>query len=285
MGYCGSVAWCGGSGWSGQGWRGWPPSRRGVLAGGLATSLLAGCASVPGRPARRRSAAAPDGGAAVLDAVPPGPGAPPPSPGERPLGVAPVRDALLLVPPGLPAEEPVPLVLALHGAGGDAAGGLAPLRPLAQEHGLVLLAPASRGSTWDAVGGRFGPDADLVDEALARVFATVPVDPARVAVAGFSDGASYALGLGLANGGLLRRVLAFSPGFVPPGPRTGRPAVFVSHGVRDDVLPIGRTSRRLVPLLRAEGYGVEYQEFDGPHAVPPEVARSAVTWLVRSWAP
>ncbi|WP_211291285.1 alpha/beta hydrolase [Kineococcus xinjiangensis] len=206
-----------------------------------------------------------------------------PPPGERALGVAPVRDALLLVPPGLPADGPVPLVVALHGAGGDAAGGLAPLRPLAEAHGLVLVAPDSRGATWDAVGGGFGVDVEVVDRALAEVFATVPVDPARVAVAGFSDGASYALGLGLANGDLFSAVVAFSPGFVPRGPRAGRPAVFVSHGVHDDVLPIDATSRRLVPPLREAGHEVAYEEFDGAHVVPPEVARAAVEWLEARW--
>ncbi len=62
-----------------------------------------------------------------------------------------------------------------------------------------------------------------------------------MALAGFSDGASYALGLGLANGGLLPRIVALLAGFLPPGPRHGKPPVFVSHGVADDVLPIVRS--------------------------------------------
>ncbi|MDP9391852.1 MAG: phospholipase [Actinomycetota bacterium] len=171
-------------------------------------------------------------------------------------------------------------MLSLHGAGGDAEAGLALLRPLAEERGLLLLAPASRGATWDAIGGAYGPDAALVDRALAKVFAAFAVEAGRVAVAGFSDGASYALGLGLANGNLFRRIVAFSPGFVPPGaPREGRPPVFVSHGDADDVLPIDRTSRRIVPQLRDDGYDVTYREFSGPHTVPPDVAREAVDWL------
>nr|WP_280139176.1 PHB depolymerase family esterase [Geodermatophilus dictyosporus] len=176
-------------------------------------------------------------------------------------------------------SAPAPLVVVLHGAGGDAEAGLGLLRPLADERGLVLLAPASRGATWDAVAGGYGPDVAVVDRALAAVFAAVPVDAARVAVAGFSDGASYALGLGLANGRLFRQVVAFSPGFVPPGPRTGRPPVFVSHGTDDDVLPVDRTSREIVPALREDGYDVTYREFAGGHWVPPEVAREAADRL------
>ena len=200
------------------------------------------------------------------------------TPGTHPLGVAAVRDVLLHVPRTLLPGAAAPLVVSLHGAGGDAEAGLALIRPLAEERGLLVMAPASRGSTWDAVRGGYGADAELVDRALATVFAAFAVD--RVAVAGFSDGASYALGLGLANGDLVRDVLAFSPGFVPPGaPRRGTPRIFVSHGDADGVLPIERTSRRIVPALRDDGYDVTYREFSGPHTVPPEIAREAVDRL------
>src|SRR4051794_37446035 len=73
----------------------------------------------------------------------------------------------------------------------------------------------------------------------------------------------YALSLGLANGGLFGRVLAFSPGFVAAGPRHGRPGVFVPRGAGDGVLRTDATSRDLVPGLRRDGYVVEYREFDG----------------------
>lgn len=209
-----------------------------------------------------------------------GPVPQPPTPGRRSLRLEGFPDALLYVPPGLRRGRPAPLVVTLHGAGSGAQRGLAPLRPLADEHGLVLLAPASHGSSWDAVRGGYGADVDAIDRALTTVFRTIPVDP-RVAIAGFSDGASYALGLGLANGDLFQRVVAFSPGFIPSGRRVGKPAVFVSHGTEDDVLPIESTSRQIVPALREDGYDVTYREFDGPHAVPRNIAQTAVRWLGR----
>ena len=52
-----------------------------------------------------------------------------------------------------------------------------------------------------------------------------------------------------------------------------------AHGTHDAVLPIDRCSRRLVPELRRAGYEVEYEEFDGPHTVPPAIARAAVRWF------
>ena len=212
------------------------------------------------------------------------PGATPPAPalpaGVHPLPLEGGREILVSVPPGLAPGAPAPLVLTLHGAGGDARGGLDFLQRVAPERGLILLAPASGGSTWDAVRGDYGPDVERIDHALARIFSMLPVRPSTVSVAGFSDGASYALGLGLANGELFGSVLAFSPGFVTGEDRQGKPRVFVSHGVADDVLPIERTSRRIVPSLRRDGYEVRYEEFPDGHTVPPELARQAVDWWV-----
>ena len=248
-------------------------TRRGLLVAGA--GLLLGCSAPRG--SDQDGGGPGEGGVLTARPGPPSPG-PLVTPGTHPLGVAAARDVLLHVPRTLPPGGPSPVVLSLHGAGGDAEGGLALLRPLAEERGLLVVAPASRGSTWDAVRGGYGADAELVDRALATVFAAFAVD--RVAVAGFSDGASYALGLGLANGDLFSDVLAFSPGFVPPGaPRRGRPRIFVSHGDADGVLPIERTSRRIVPALRDDGYDVTYREFSGPHTVPPEIAREAVERL------
>ena len=63
-------------------------------------------------------------------------------------------------------------------------------------------------------------------------------------------------------------MIAFSPGFTTPATRRGKPSVFISHGTRDEVLPIGRTSRRIVPRLERMGYEVRYREFDGGHTAP-----------------
>ena len=41
------------------------------------------------------------------------------------------------------------------------------------------------------------------------------------------------------------------------------------------------TSRRLVPDLKQAGYRVNFQEFDGPHAMPPEIARGAIEWFLK----
>jgi phospholipase/carboxylesterase len=199
--------------------------------------------------------------------------------GLHALQLARLRDALLYVPAGYRSDAPAPLAVMLHGAGGDAEHGMRLLQPLADASGLVLLAPPSRRETWDVILGRFGPDVAFVDAALDATFARCAIDPARVAVGGFSDGASYALSLGLTNGDLFTHVIAFSPGFIAPGRAVGAPRCYVSHGTRDAVLPIDRCSRRIVPTLQGAGYDVRYREFDGPHTVPADIARESVDWF------
>jgi len=151
---------------------------------------------------------------------------------------------------------------------------------LADRAGVILLAPSSRAHTWDVIVGSYGPDVALIDRALGEVFESYAVDARRVAVGGFSDGASYALSLGVTNGELFTHVLAFSPGFMAPGAAQGEPRIFISHGTRDEVLPIHRCSGRIVPSLERAGYKVEYHEFDGPHTVPPDMAERAVNLLL-----
>ena len=196
------------------------------------------------------------------------------------LGAA--RESYLYVPVGYRTERSAPLVLLLHGAGGHARQGLELLRNLADATGIILLAPASRERTWDLlVGRRYGPDATMIDRALEQTFSRYAIDPARLAIGGFSDGASYALSLGITNGDLFTHVLAFSPGFMAPAGRGGSPRVFVSHGTRDGVLPIERCSRKIVPQLEGAGYEVRYREFDGGHTIPPGIALEAVRWFMR----
>jgi phospholipase/carboxylesterase len=187
----------------------------------------------------------------------------------------------VFVPPGGagPGGEPIPFVLMLHGAGGDGRGALGPFLERAEEAGVILLGPDSRGRTWDVLLGGYGLDVAFIDRALEQTFRRYAIDPDRVAVEGFSDGASYALGLGTANGDLFRRVVAFSPGYVPQSPAVGQPAIYVSHGVGDTVLPIDRCSRRIVPALRARGYDVRYHEFAGGHDVPVDISAEAFAWL------
>jgi phospholipase/carboxylesterase len=115
----------------------------------------------------------------------------------------------------------------------------------------------------------------FLERALEDVFRTYAVDPERIAIAGFSDGASYALSLGLVNGALFSDILAFSPGFAAPSQTEDEPRIFISHGRQDPVLPIERCGERVAAALKQSGYDVDYREFSGGHVVPTEMVEAA----------
>ena len=196
----------------------------------------------------------------------------------RDLGLGGGRDGYLYVPESYTDDEPMPLFVAMHGAGGKGRDWASyPAR--AEAHGMIVLAPDSRGRTWDVVSGLFGPDVRFLDQALAHTFEQCRVDTSHIVLGGFSDGASYALSLGVANGDLFTHLVAYSPGFIAPGhPLTGKPPIFISHGRQDPILSFLYTSQDLVPSLESAGYDVTFHPFDGDHGVPADVSEAALGW-------
>jgi len=197
--------------------------------------------------------------------------------GQHSLGLAKGRDGILSVPPVDKPETPVPLILMLHGARGR--GGLEVYCEEAAKSGIAVVVPDSRGRTWDLMLGGYGPDIEFIDRVLEHTFASVAVDPRHIAVAGFSDGGSYALSIGLPNGDLFTHVIAYSPGYMVPPSRQGKPSIFVTHGTEDSILRIDTSSRRMVPQLKRWGYDVEYKEFKGDHYMPPDLVKESLRWF------
>ena len=201
--------------------------------------------------------------------------------GELPLGAGGERDGRIFVPTR--GRASYPLMLLLHGATGSGERIERRLQGLAEELGFIIVAPDSRGMTWDH--DTRGTDVAFIDRALQDVFARYPIDTSHVAIAGFSDGASYALTLGIINGDLFTHVIAFSPGYIATEYFHGQPPIFISHGTEDEILDIDQTSRIFVPGLRRDGFRVIFRTFAGPHTVPPEVAREAMRWWLTGAAP
>ena len=199
--------------------------------------------------------------------------------GVHPLNLSTKRDGFIYIPKRYD-NQPASLAVMLHGAGGNAESGLSLLRKYADDNNIILLAPASRNATWDVIyKDAFDDDVIFIDQALKLVFEKYNIDTNHIAIGGFSDGASYALCIGLSNGDLFTHVIAFSPGFYHTVENAGKPAVYISHGVNDRVLPIDPCSRRIVPRLKNLGYKVQYDEFDGEHQIPAAISTSAINWF------
>ena len=143
--------------------------------------------------------------------------------------------------------------------------------------GKLLLLPDARGRSRDRI--TFGSDVDFLDLALAHVFERWRIDPARIALAGFSDGASYGLSLGISNGDLFTHLLGFSPGwFGPSDPIVGKPRVFISHGTSDAVIPISANRDNIVPWFVDAEYDLTYLEWDGGHSLTSESFGAGFSW-------
>lgn len=200
--------------------------------------------------------------------------------GRHQLGLFAERDAVLVVPEGLDPRRPCRLVVLFHGGGGSAARILPMLEAHAQAQQFLLLVPQSLFPTWDIVIAGHGPDRERVAAALAAVADLFLLDPERLCFAGHSDGGSYTLSLGLANGDVASHLIVSSAGFLSVHIQVGAPRIFLSHGRQDAQIPIGRSAHVHVPTLRQAGYDVTYREYDGPHAYQPEVVTQAVEFFL-----
>ena len=201
-------------------------------------------------------------------------------PGRHGLAFPEGREAVLVVPEGLPNDAPVPLVVMFHGAGGEANRVLPHLVPHARARRFLLLAPQSMLPTWDIVIGGHGPDLQRLDGALSVGASPFRLDPARLAFAGFSDGGSYALSLGLTNGDVASHVIGLSAGFMNAFTQAGTPKFFLAHGRSDRQLPIETSAHPHAKRLLDGGYDLTLQPFDGDHVIVPWVVARAVEFFL-----
>ena len=196
-------------------------------------------------------------------------------------GVTRLTNAALAYRPAQLAE-PAAVVVLLHGAGDKADRFLKEFTKFADERGNLLLALESKAISWPRRAQEVsrGPDAANFDAALAALSARTPVDPSRIVLLGFSDGASHALSFGLARPKTFRAIVAMSPGyaFAPRRPDPTQP-IFIAHGRRDTVLPAANV-REIIKGLEGAGYRPEVRWFNGGHRIDPKLLREALDFAL-----
>ncbi|MCY2958619.1 MAG: alpha/beta fold hydrolase [Planctomycetota bacterium] len=173
-------------------------------------------------------------------------------------------------------ETRVPLVVALHGAGGDenmflTAYGIGRLRDLAREHGFVAVCPR--------VGfGGLSPEA--FDAIVRAMVYTYPIDPKRIHVVGHSMGAGAAGALRLARADRIA-----STALLAGAPRLGgdakSPPLYLVGGELD---PLANAAglRRAGESVAAEGAEVEMRILAGRgHTLfVGDVLPDAIAWCL-----
>jgi len=213
------------------------------------------------------------------------PGTPTQTPtiGYQALDISTVRDGMMYVPTTYDPATPAPLVVLLHGYASNAGFWEdGQIGELTDDLGMVIVAPDSRFSSWDSLEPAFrgyGPDAKFLNIALTYAFQRCNIDPARVAIGGFVDGAYEAIGLGLANGDLFKYVIGFSPSGLYAPFVQGQPKVYITQGDNDGPV-LDYTQYQIVARIVDAGYHCEFVTFDGGLELPPAVARTAMEWML-----
>ena len=200
--------------------------------------------------------------------------------GESRLGISNgLRDGTLFVPKSYKPGVAMPLLMMLHGYAGSG-DSMRYTFPFAEEFGVIVIAPESRDLTWGQSAPGFDPDVRYLSAAVREVVDMLDIDPTHVALGGISDGAGYALSMGLAYGDSFNHVMVFSGGLMIPFRRQGNPHIFIAHGINDIQMPIDRTGRRFANELKIDGYDVTYREYEGGHAVPRDILREGFEWFL-----
>jgi polyhydroxybutyrate depolymerase len=181
------------------------------------------------------------------------------------------RSALLHLPPHW-RDVRLPLVVALHGSGGDGPfmESYSGLSRLADKAGFAVVYPSAPGGVWS-----YGTDRDVgfIDELLDHLAGRACIDASRVYVTGVSNGGGMTARLGCR---LAERVVAIAPvagGYKAlPACTPERPvSVLEIHGTADQVVPYGGAPpdfRGSVPRY--------LQDWRGKDRCPGRVQRSAV---------
>lgn len=177
------------------------------------------------------------------------------------------RDYLIFGPASTSATGLAPLVIVLHGAGIDAdnTAGITRFGDLAREEGFYAVFPDGIGplfmNTWNA-GHCCGQamtegidDVGFIASLIDRLLATHPIDPDRIYVTGFSNGAMLAHRIGIE---LADRIAAIAPvaGTLfgdEPIARTPVPALIINNTDDRVVPPSGREPGVDGPLLQVWG--------------------------------
>ncbi|MET0485435.1 MAG: PHB depolymerase family esterase [Candidatus Rokuibacteriota bacterium] len=190
----------------------------------------------------------------------------------------------LYVPEAWDGQASMPLVVALHGGSGHGRDFLWSWLREARGRNVLVLSPTAQDRTWSIMGGA-DVDADRLRETIESVATRYPVDRARVLLTGMSDGATYALLLGLRSGppfthlapacGVLHPLL-FAGGL----DRAQDFPIYLIHGALDWMFPV-YTARMGRDALLSAGARLVYREIeDLSHTYPRDENPRILDWLM-----
>ncbi|MFH1227494.1 MAG: PHB depolymerase family esterase [Planctomycetota bacterium] len=186
-----------------------------------------------------------------------------------------------------------PMLIVLDGQGGNPKLFAAEFKPFADENGYILLAPC--GSKKAGINERgpaynydFKQDPARIISSIQKVKDEYEVNPARIYLLGFSQGAIMGLALGLNNPDLFSGIIAIAGAF-PEGlvdrskikeSKHNLP-IYLLSGKKD---PENWLLQECLKTLKDAGFPVQYTEFDGSHRLPVinTFLQEALLWIDKS---
>ncbi|HEY4721093.1 MAG TPA: alpha/beta fold hydrolase, partial [Anaerolineae bacterium] len=225
----------------------------------------------------------------------------------------PVYAATSLIHRVRPGPKGGPLIVMLHGLGGDedamwiferalpeAATVISPRAPIKIIPGLPYAEAVESGYSWlrpvplpQIDRSTFAMAIELLQRFIEVAIETHEVDRRRVILIGFSQGATMSYALSLAMPDRIAGAIALA-GFMPED-ESGQvlqaaetPAThhvpqggyLILHGLEDELVSIG-WARKARTALESMGAAVEYHEYPVGHKVSPQGLRDIEEWLKR----
>ena len=188
----------------------------------------------------------------------------------------------LYVPSSYDASKPSPLIICLHGAGFNGKAYLNRWVPRLKDQYILVCPTIEMGAWWTRSAE------ELVLEILDSIQARYHVDQNRIFLTGMSNGGIGAWIIGMHHADMFAGIAPMASGIddvlFPFLDNLRLTAVYVIHGVHDQVMPVS-LSRSLVHELKKRGIRHVYREhqFTHPHAgghfFPREELPALVAWF------
>jgi phospholipase/carboxylesterase len=190
----------------------------------------------------------------------------------------------LLTPEVIDPARRYPLVTVLHGAGRQDELIAKGLRDEPGRRGAIFFVPRSVQPTWDLIAGGPRVDLDFLEFAWDLIYRRYPIDFDRQVLMGYSDGASYALSVGLSNPRHFSALVAWAAGFVAIDPalfdpEAPKPRVYLEYGSHDELFPFEQVAVPMRDRLAAIGCDVTFSVDEGGRHWPSgSFSREALDW-------
>lgn len=190
-----------------------------------------------------------------------------------------------------------PTIVLLHGRGTDELDLMPLVLATGLKNALIVSPRAPRpfelgvGFAWYDIEGdgvprpeTFQPSLDLLRRFISEIKEGYEVDPTRIILLGFSQGAVMSLAIALMDPKACRGVAALS-GYIPQKlglsfdlKQVPPLAAFVCHGAYDPIIPV-QLGREASQFLKQAGAHVQYKEYPMGHEVREETVKDLAVWM------